>query len=75
MPYPIVNSPAKVAVNTAMLVPSLPPEEAQAAALEKTPNIASIPALEPLSDRMALPVLLKRATTSLRTTLCPRAPR
>jgi aconitate hydratase len=59
MPYPVVKRPAKAVVNNAMLVPPLPPQQARAAPLEKTPNIASIPALEPLADSMALPVLLK----------------
>jgi aconitate hydratase len=42
-----------------MLVPPLPLQEAMAASLEKTANIASIPALEPLADSMVLPVVLK----------------
>jgi aconitate hydratase len=59
MPYPVVKAPANVAVNNAMLVPPLPLQEAMAASLEKTANIASIPALEPLADSMVLPVILK----------------
>jgi aconitate hydratase len=42
-----------------MLVPPLPITEAQAAALEKTPNIASIPELDAVPDEMALTVVLK----------------
>jgi aconitate hydratase len=42
-----------------MLVAPLPPEQARAESIEKTPNIASIPDLGIIPDRMAVPVLLK----------------
>src|SRR3954454_2919110 len=45
MPYPQVAMPECSAVNLGMLVAPLPPEQAQAERLEKTPNIASIPDL------------------------------
>ena len=59
MTYPVVAEPERMAVNTAMLVPPLPAQEAQQAALEKTVNIASIPELEVLPDTVDLPVVLK----------------
>jgi aconitate hydratase len=42
-----------------MLIPPLPLEEARRATLEKGPNIASLPVLDELADRLELPVLLK----------------
>ncbi|HEX2134661.1 MAG TPA: aconitate hydratase [Microvirga sp.] len=59
MPYPKVTLPARPIVNTAMLVPPLPAEESRHAALEKTPNIASIPELDVIPNAFAAPVLLK----------------
>lgn len=59
MAYPEVTPPARRVINTAMLVPPLPAEEARHARLEKTPNIASIPELDVIPDRFAVPVLLK----------------
>ena len=59
MPCPVVRDPARTVVNTAMLVPPLPAADAQAAVLEKTANIVSIPELAPLGDDLALPVALK----------------
>jgi aconitate hydratase len=57
--YPEVGEPAAHAVNTDMLVAPLPMEEARAVTLVKSPNIVSLPELDPLPDAMALPVLLK----------------
>lgn len=57
--YPRLRLPARPAVNDAMLVPPLPADEAAMAALEKTANIASIPALDPLPDAIELPIVLK----------------
>src|SRR4051812_12672672 len=59
MPYPKVELPARAIVNTAMLVPPLSEEEGRVAALEKTPNIASIPELDIIPDEITVPVLLK----------------
>jgi aconitate hydratase len=42
-----------------MLAPPLPPAEAKAAQLEKTPNITTLPALGRISDILSVPVLLK----------------
>ena len=59
MPYPEVEPPARPVVNTTMLVPPPPAEQARRIALEKTPNIASIPELDLIPDDLELPVLLK----------------
>lgn len=59
MPYPRVLDPDTPILNTQMLVPPPAPEEAREVVLEKGPNIASLPRLEPLPDRIEVPVLLK----------------
>jgi aconitate hydratase len=59
MPYPQVKRPAKRIINREMLLPPLPLEEARKVELYKGPNIASLPELEPLSDDLELPILLK----------------
>ncbi len=59
MPYPSVSEPEQPILNQQMLIPPLPAEEARRVMLEKGPNIASIPRLEGLPDRLELPVLLK----------------
>jgi aconitate hydratase len=58
MPYPQVPE-RKVIVNTEMLEPPLPSEEAKRVKLAKGPNIASLPELDPLPDTLEIPVLLK----------------
>ena len=59
IPYPKVEPPKQPIVNTAMLVPPLPETESRQAALEKTPNITSIPQLGVIADDLSLPILLK----------------
>ncbi|MEU0313579.1 aconitase family protein [Nocardioides sp. NPDC006273] len=56
--YPTVELPTVSAVNTEKLEPPPAPDEAVQAELVKGPNIASLPDLEPLPDRLELPVLL-----------------
>jgi aconitate hydratase len=56
---PEVAMPARPSVNTAMLVPPLPEEEARQVRLEKTVNIDSIPEMDAIPDELELPVLLK----------------
>lgn len=58
-PCPDVTPPAKRVVNDKMLQPPLPPEEARAVEIIKGPNIASLPSLPPLLERLELPILLK----------------
>jgi aconitate hydratase len=57
MPYPRFTEPEKNIINTQMLVP--PATIGEEVKLEKGPNIESLPALEPLPETIAGPVLLK----------------
>jgi aconitate hydratase len=57
--YPRVELPAVSSVNTAMLEPPLPPEEARRVQLVSGPNISSLPDFDPLPDRIEAPVALK----------------
>ncbi len=59
MVYPQVTEPDQPMLNQQMLIPPLPLEEARRVTLEKGPNIASLPELDELADRLELPVLLK----------------
>jgi aconitate hydratase len=59
MPCPEVKPPARPSVNTAMLLPPLPEEEARRVRLEKTVNIDSIPEMDAVPDELEPPVLLK----------------
>jgi aconitate hydratase len=58
-PYPKVSEPDTPILNTEMLLPPLPPEEARKVQLVKGPNIASLPEIEPLPEELELPILLK----------------
>ncbi|MBO0727645.1 MAG: aconitate hydratase [Acidimicrobiaceae bacterium] len=51
--------PEQAAVNTSMLVPPLPAEEARRESLVKGPNIVSLPDLPPAPDPLEAPVALK----------------
>jgi aconitate hydratase len=57
--YPRLELPERSHVNTAMLVAPMPVDEARAQELVKGPNIASLPDLDPLPDRIEAPVELK----------------
>jgi aconitate hydratase len=59
MAYPKVKLPAKRIINQEMLVAPLPASEAHKVKLVKGPNIASLPILDPLPDKLELPILLK----------------
>ncbi|GAB3529624.1 aconitate hydratase [Arthrobacter monumenti] len=59
MDYPRPELPEQVSVNTAMLLPPLPEEEARQVELVKGSNIESLPEFDPLPDSLELPVLLK----------------
>jgi aconitate hydratase len=59
MAYPKLDLPARASVNTAMLVPPLPEEEAQQVELVKGPNVSDLPDFDPLPDDIEAPVLLK----------------
>ncbi len=57
--YPTVEESDEPVLNTSMLVPPLPEEEAQKVELQKGPSIVSLPDFEPLPESLELPVLLK----------------
>ena len=57
--YPTLDLPEHASVNTAMLVPPLPEDEAQKVELVKGPNISDLPDFDPLPDEIEAPVLLK----------------
>lgn len=57
MDYPIFKEPARVIVNTDMLI--APPEDGSAVELEKGPNIKSLPIFDQPADRLEGSVLLK----------------
>ena len=59
IPYPKVTPPAEPIVNLEMLQPPLEDAAARDVELVKGPNIVSLAALDPLPDRLSLPVLLK----------------
>jgi aconitate hydratase len=61
MRYPKVREPDAPELDLAMLFPPLPAERARAIALDKGPNIAAIPVLDPLPAAVEAPVLLKVA--------------
>ena len=59
MPYPRIADPSAPLLNTAMLIPPIPPAEAAGVQLERGPNIAPLPAFDAIPDQLSLPVLLK----------------
>jgi aconitate hydratase len=61
IPCPRIADPDHPIINRDMFVPPLPREAALQVALEKGPNIASLPTFEPLPDLIEVPVLLKVA--------------
>ncbi len=56
--YPRFGEPGRVRLNTGMLE-APPSADGRAVALEKGPNIRSLPEFEPLPDTLSAPVLLK----------------
>ncbi|MGN6105910.1 MAG: aconitate hydratase [Kofleriaceae bacterium] len=58
MAYPRVEEPAQPRLDREMLVAPLPAERARRTALDKGPNIHSLPVLAPFGDALDLPVLL-----------------
>jgi aconitase A len=59
--YERIEAPAAPVINRTMLLPPLPPAEARAVRLEKTPNITTLPELRRIPDTINVPVLLKVA--------------
>jgi aconitate hydratase len=58
LPYPRIAEPEHPILNREMLEPPLPADESRVVALARGPNIASLPAGDPLPDTLDLPVLL-----------------
>lgn len=59
MSYPEVSDPENPTRDEQLLEQPLPFEKAKNIRLEKGPNIASIPNMDPLPDEMDIPILLK----------------
>ncbi len=57
--WPTLDLPARSSVNTSMLEPPLPAEEARNVELVKGDNVRDLPDLPPLPDAVAAPVLVK----------------
>jgi aconitate hydratase len=57
--YLVPELPRTASVNTAMLEPPLPEQEAARVELERGPNISALPDFDPLPDMVEGPVLLK----------------
>jgi aconitate hydratase len=57
--YPQIELPDRSSVNSAMLEPPLPPEEAREVELLKGDNVRGLPEFDPLPDEIAAPVLVK----------------
>jgi aconitate hydratase len=57
-PWPAIAEPEHPTRLEGILVPPVPPEEAARTELEKGPNIASLPELDPLPPTLEVPVLL-----------------
>jgi aconitate hydratase len=58
IPYPRVLQSERPRLITDAIVPPLPPERAAAEELRRGPNIRSLPELDPLPERLEIPVLL-----------------
>ncbi|MGE6258411.1 aconitate hydratase [Heyndrickxia sporothermodurans] len=57
--YPKVDQPKNPVIDTKLLDEPLSYEEAKKVKLQKGPNIASIPKMDEMPDKMELPILLK----------------
>jgi aconitate hydratase len=57
--HPKLRLPDRTHVNTSMLVPPLPPEQAREQELVKGPNIKALPDFDPLPDQLVATVELK----------------
>lgn len=59
MPYPQIEEPDDPPIDEALLIAPLPIEQARNVELIKGTNIESLPELDPLPERLELPILLK----------------
>lgn len=69
MPYPKFKEPKKITINTDMLVAPLP--VGTKVELAKGPNIQPLPILEPLTDKISGPVLIKVSDNISTDTIMP----
>nr|WP_295711499.1 aconitate hydratase [uncultured Halomonas sp.] len=58
MDYPHINEPETMVVNRDVFTAPLPLDQARLKALQKTDNTPALPTLQPLPDRLEIPVLL-----------------
>src|SRR5690625_4131159 len=56
---PKVKEPKKVTIDDRLFSPPIRPEEAKNVELQKGPNIASIPEMDEMPDKLEIPILLK----------------
>ena len=56
--YPRINEPDVMVVNRDVFTPPLPVDQARLTPLQKTDNTPALPTLQPLPDRLEVPVLL-----------------
>ncbi len=59
MAYPHIDPPKRASLNTAMFIPPVPAQASKLIPLAKTPDIVSIPELDPLPDNIKVSVALK----------------
>jgi aconitate hydratase len=71
MPYPKVEPPEKWIVMGDIIEPPLPHQEARKVQIEKGPNIASLPNIDPITDRIEAPVALKMGDNVSTDTISP----
>jgi aconitate hydratase len=75
IPYPRINEPDEIIINTHMLLAPLPAEEAREVKIIKGPNIATLPVIDPPPDTLEIPVLLKMGDNISTDTISPAGAR
>ncbi|MGY2463170.1 aconitate hydratase [Vreelandella sulfidaeris] len=58
MDYPRINEPDAMVINRDVFTPPLPLDQARLTPLQKTENTPALPTLQPLPERLEIPVLL-----------------
>lgn len=58
VPYPRIEEPMRIHSNESIFVPPLPIAEARRKSLQKTENTPSLPRIDPLPEKVEIPVLL-----------------
>lgn len=75
IPYPRINEPDEIVINTEMLLAPLPVEEAREVKIIRGPNIATLPVIDPPPDALEIPVLLKMGDNISTDTISPAGAR